>query len=327
MVKMRNNVYGLIGIGVRHANWNAGWDNLPKRNADDIVTGSPYALQFCIKNQWDNEEGRVLGVKTIQSSGICNTISQRYKDLFKKEDKGIDYKKDSKEEQKLKYMLVRNNLLSCKDVLNFGVAYTGATTINIKGVVQFTDGENKYEDTIIIEEKGLSPYGNSKKKDVTMSTNWTKYITDEAHYVYDFSIFPKEYDKYINDGFKGYTEADYEEFKKAVLIGVSNYNSKTKAGCKNEFGMFIKVKENNNYLLDLNCLQDYIRVYKNDEDKIVYDLITINDLLNKVLDKIEDVEIYYNPRTVDIKGIEKSKTIKIFDLITKKKIPEEGDNN
>ena len=151
-----------------------------------------------------------------------------------------------------------------------------------------------------------------------MNTNGTKYITDEAHYVYDFSVFPKEYDKYINDGFEGYTEEDYEDFKKAGLIGVSNYNSKAKAGCKNEFAMFIKIKEDNNYLLDLNCLQDYVKVYKNDEEKIIYDLTTIGNLLNDVSDKIEDIEVYYNPRTVELKGIYKDKLVKVFDLITRK---------
>ncbi|BDR74292.1 hypothetical protein K144316041_p21310 (plasmid) [Clostridium tetani] len=316
-MKMNNNVYGIMGIGVKNGNWNAGWDQRPKTNGEDIIKGSSYALQYCIKNQWNNIGKKVFGIKTMQKEGTCTTLTQRYTFLFDEEDKGIN-KKDKDKVEKIKR--VKNNLLSCKDVLHFGVAYTGATNMNIKGLVQFTDGENKFEETNIIDEKILSPFGNPKADDPTMNTNGTKYITDEAHYIYDFSVFPKEYNKYIDDGFDGYTEEDYEDFKKVSLIAVSNYNSKAKAGCKNEFAMFIKIKEGSNYLLDLNNLQDYVKVYKDDDDKIFYDLSMINNLIDNVKEKIEDIEIYYNPRTVELEGFNKNEKTTIFDLITRKEI-------
>lgn len=318
-MSMKNNIYGLIGIGVKNANWNAGWDKLPKRNGEDVIKGSSYALQYCIKKQWENEGKRILGIKTMQNNGSCTTLEQRYIDIFGYKDEGINKNdKDDVKEKKIK--TVRNNLLRCPDILNFGIAYTGATPMSMRAVVQFTDGENKYEDTMIIEEKILSPYSNPNSEDATMNTNGTKFTTDEAHYVYDFSIFPKEYDKYINEGFDGYTEKDYEDFKKASLIAVSNYNSKAKAGCKNEFAMFIKAKESENYLLDLNCLQDYVKVYKNDDDEIIYDLTIVGNLLDEIINKIEDVEVYYNPRTIGVKGIKKNEKIKMFDIITRKEL-------
>lgn len=318
-MKMNNNVYGIMGIGVKNGNWNAGWDQRPKTNGEDIIKGSSYALQYCIKNQWNNIGKKVFGIKTMQKEGTCTTLTQRYTFLFDEEDKGIN-KKDKDKDKVEKIKRVKNNLLSCKDVLHFGVAYTGATNMNIKGLVQFTDGENKFEETNIIDEKILSPFGNPKADDPTMNTNGTKYITDEAHYIYDFSVFPKEYNKYIDDGFDGYTEEDYEDFKKVSLIAVSNYNSKAKAGCKNEFAMFIKIKEGSNYLLDLNNLQDYVKVYKDDDDKIFYDLSMINNLIDNVKEKIEDIEIYYNPRTVELEGFNKNEKTTIFDLITRKEI-------
>jgi CRISPR-associated protein Csh2 len=324
METMKNNVYGLLGIGVRNSMWNAGFDKLPKRDGQDIIKGSSYALQFCIKNQWYNKGERVLGIKTFQANGDCSDINQRYFDLFNEEDV-TEPKKDKKESDE-QYNLrkqtrierTRNNIVGCKDVLNFGIAYTGANSMSIRGIVQLADGINKYEDTNIVEEQILSPYSNSNKEDTTMSTLGTKYTTDEAHYVYDFSVFPTEYNKYINSEFKGYTKDDYEDFKKTSLIAVSNYNSKAKSGCKNEFAMFIKVKENQNYLLDLNCLQDYVQVYK--EDKIVYDLTLLEDLLLKLTDKIEDIEMYYNIRTIKVKGEFESLNIRKFDLITMEEI-------
>jgi CRISPR-associated protein Csh2 len=279
-MEMNYNVFGLIGIGVNNANWNAGFDKLPKRDGNDIIKGSTYALQYCIKNQWLNRGERVLGMKTLQSNGTCNKLSERYFNIFEVLDEKVD-KKDTEEEKINKIETVRNNLLSCKDINNFGIAYTGANSLHIKGVVQFTDGINKYEDTNIVEEQILSPYANSAKEDTTTSTLGTKYTTDEAHYVYDFSIFSKEYNKYICDGYKGYTVEDYNNFKDTSLIAVSNYNSKAKAGCKNEFAMFIEIKEEYNYLLDLNYLQEYVKVTK--EDKVIYDLTELTELLNKVI--------------------------------------------
>lgn len=308
-MKMNNNVYGIIGIGVKNANWNAGWDKLPKRNGIGIIKGSSYALQYCIKNQWNVKDEKVFGLKTFQEDGECSILAKRYEDLFSEKDK------------KGKGMVnkVRNNLLSCRDILNFGIAYTGINGMSIKGLVQFTDGENKYLETNIIEEKILSPFANPSKDSAIMNTNGTKYTTDEAHYIYDFSIFPKEYNKYIDDIFKGYTEDDYENFKQTSLIAVSNYNSKAKAGCKNEFGMFIKVKEGENYLLDLNYLQDYVKVTKNKKDIIVYDLTLISDILNKVGNKIENIEIYYNTRTVELL-FDKTNNTKIYDIVTREEI-------
>lgn len=314
---MKNNVFGLIGIGVRNANWNADFDGLPKRDGNDIYKGSPYALQYCMKSQWINRGKRVLGIKTIKPNGACSKLKERYFDLFKIEDTKID-KKDSDDVRQNKIETVRNNLLSCKDVKNFGVAYTGENAMSIKGVVQFTDGVNKYENANLVNEQILSPYANSNKDETSTSTLGTKHTLDEAHFIYDFSIFPREYDKYICDDFEGYTEEDYEDFKKVSLIAVSNYNSKTKAGCKNEFAMFIKVKEEHNYLLDLNYLQDYVKVYK-EENKVIYDLSLLNDLLTKVADKIENIEMYYNPRTINVSNFNKINT-KVYDLITMEEI-------
>ncbi|MBU3092740.1 type I CRISPR-associated protein Cas7 [Clostridium sp. CF011] len=316
-MEMIYNVFGLIGVRVNNANWNAGFDKLPKRDGNDVIKGSTYALQYCIKNQWLNRGERVLGIKTLRANGGCNKLSERYFDLFEEEDKKVD-NKDSEEIKQKKIGSVVTNLLSCKDVNNFGVAYTGVNSMSIKGVVQFTDGINKYEDTNIVEEQILSPYANPKKGDVTRSTLGTKYTTDEAHYVYDFSVFPKEYNKYKINGFKGYTEEDYKDFKMTSLIAVSNYNSKAKAGCKNEFAMFIEAKEECNYLLDLNYLQEYVKVYK--EDKVVYDLTSLGELLNKVVDKIKNIEIYYNFRTIEVKGMIESNLVKNYDLITREEL-------
>lgn len=319
---MKNNRYMVLGIMAKNSNWNADFNNRPRMDAKGNYKASPYCLGYVIKNQWKNRGERVFGIKTYQEDGSCTTLPQRYCILFGEEDK------------KAEINTIRNNLFTCKDMLNFGMAYTGSKQVTARGVVQFTDGENKYSDSELLEEEMLSPYGlvkeskGKKKSDgneeegtqTKTSTLGLRCILDEAHFLYSGTVFPREYDEYVNDEFKGYTDEDYEDFKNIALIAVSNYNSKTKAGCKNEFGLFVTVKEDQNYKIDLASLTDYIKVYKNDEDtKIVYDLTEVNQLLKDMESDIENVEVYYNPRTVEITEITTTNT-KIFDLITRKEL-------
>ena len=313
---MKNNVYGILGIGVRNGLWNADFDGQSKRDGNGIIKGSSYALQYCIKRQWDRNHQNIMGLKTMKEDGTCLKIEEKYYKIFHETDKKPTKKKDD-------YSTILNNLLKCKDVLHFGVTYTGKPNVNIQGLLQFSEGINLYHDTHEDVEAIITPYANQvAKEDKKNATTGARMLLDEAHYIYDFSLFPKEYDKYISDDFKGYTKEDYEDFKNQSIIAVSNYNSKAKAGCKNEFAMFIETKEDTNYLLDLNCLNEYINIYKNNDsdNKIIYDLKIIAELLNALKEKIDKVEMFYNPRTVEIKGIKKNDRINIYDLITREKL-------
>ena len=72
-------------------------------------------------------------------------------------------------------------------------------------------------------------------------------LTDEAHYFYGFCINPSAYDEYkniLNDPHFGYSDSDYEKFKKAARFAATNFNSNSKFGCENEFAMFIETAEN-----------------------------------------------------------------------------------
>lgn len=315
---MENNIYGILGIGVRNALWNADFNNEPKTDGNDIIKGSSYALKYCIKKQWNSLNQRVFGLKTFKTNGECNQITERFYNLFGEEDVKLPKKPTEKEKEEA-ISTVFNNLITCKDVLNFGIAYTGNNTLSLQGVVQISDGINLYPYTIVNHENILSSFATTEGN--KMSTIGDKCTVNEAHYIYDFSIFPKEYDKYISDKFEGYKREDYEDFKKQSLIAVSNYNSNAKKGCKNEFAIFIETKEETNYQLDLNCLQQYIKIDKNKvNNNVIYDLTKLFKLLDGLTDKIKSIELFYNPRTVEIKGVKKNGIIKIYDLITKEEL-------
>lgn len=280
---MKNMVYGVMGIRVRNGMFNAAWDKYPVRDAKDNIIASPYALQYCMKEEWKRRGSNVLGLKEVKEDGTYCTLKGKYELMFGKKSKKTD---------------TLNNLLGCKDVLNFGVVYTEKPNIAIRGTVQFSTGINKYKDTEILERTVLSPYASDEGK--SMTTNGEEIFLDEAHYIYDYVLNPNEYDQYINDEFEGYTEKHYEDFKETSLVAVTKTNSKTKKGCYNEFALFIKMKEDICFLA-LNDLQQYIEVYK-EENKIIYDLTTLSSILNKIKDKIESVEMYYLDNVINIKG-------------------------
>ena len=285
-------VYGIIGIKAKMANWNADFTGRPKSTSDGSIFGSDKALKYPMKKMWENEGKNVLYIKSWKeveskkkdegNSLVPNTLSDRYNKFFKEIDKTTNTKD------------VLQNLFSCIDVKNFGATFAEEKqNISITGAVQFGQGFNKFEDTNVEIQDILSPFADSTKEDAKQSTLGTKITVDEAHYFYGFSINPKTYDEYKNmiDDFEGYTNDDYEEFKKVAKVSATAYNTNSKFGCENEFALFVECNDEECYLPDLS---DYIKF---DSDKRSVDLSNIESMIEG---KYEKVEIFYNPFKIDV---------------------------
>lgn len=300
-MRMNNNVYGILGLEAINSNWCAGFDGMPKTDGGEYIKGSPYSLQYTMKRLWSAKGEKVLGLKGVdEKTGKILTLEGKFNNV-------TEVKADKEDE-------VLKGLLSCKDVKNFGVVFAvKKVNLGLQGVVQIQDGLNKFEDTQINIETILSPYVNSNKSDNSMTTNGTRITTNEAHYLYPFSVNPIELDEY--------TEEDYKDFKDVSLKSVTIYNSKAKAGCKNEFGLFVKVKQEYNYQLALGDLTQYVKVYKDENSKVIYDLSELNKLLLDCKDKIESIEIYYRSIKNKVIGIDNENLqVKSFDIITGKEL-------
>lgn len=263
-----NRVYGVIGIKAKMANWNADFTGRPKSTSNGDIFGSDKALKYPMKKMWENEGKKVLFIKSWKEdkgSIVPNQLGERYTSLFGV----IDKKTETKE--------VMNNLFNAIDVKNFGATFAvEGQNISITGAVQFGQGFNKFDDTNIEIQDILSPFQNSKKEDSQQSTLGTKITVDEAHYFYGFSINPKNYDEYKNllgNDFQGYTEADYQEFKKVAKVSATAYSTNSKFGCENEFALFVECSDAQTYLPDLS---DYIEF---DSDKREVDLTKIEELV------------------------------------------------
>lgn len=309
---MKNRVYGVIGIVSKMANWNADFTGYPKTTSDGNTFGSDKALKYPMKKMWENQGEKILYIKSMKLSekkGVVSlvprSLQERYEHLYNEDLKKC---KDSK--------VVLTNLFRALDVKNFGATFAeSGNNISITGAVQIGQGFNKYEGTSPEEQQILSPFRDASKDNSTEnseeaknSTLGTKIVSNEAHYFYPFVINPLAYEEYKELGVTdGYTEKDYNKFKEAALVSTTSFATNAKVGCENEFALFVETEDD----LYLPNLAEFITFTKGEQKNII--AINCEDLLNSLKDKINKVEIYYNPYTTIIKSnIEEAKTFNIF---------------
>ncbi len=299
MEEMKNRVYGVVGIKSIMANWNADFTGNPKTTSDGKIFGSDKAFKFPIKKMWETQGKKVLYVKSYKNEKDniqAQNLSERFNELF-----SADLKSMKKKEEIFK------KLFSAIDVLNFGATFAEEkNNISITGAVQIGQGYNKYDNTNIEIIDILSPFRDSKKEDAQNSSIGTKIVSDEAHYMYPFSVNPQNYDVYkeVLGEFAAYTKEAYNEFKKGCLVAATAYNTNSKMGCENEFAIFVECKEESK--LYLANLDQYIKFEKCQEGKDIIDITELSKLLKNYKAEIENVEVYYNKYTIEIKGMEEN---------------------
>lgn len=319
---MKNRVYGVIGIVSKMANWNADFTGYPKTTSDGDTFGSDKALKYPMKKMWENQGEKILYIKSMKLS----PYEKKGKD--KKVEKGIALGPRSLKER-YEYLnggcnlsdckdskIVLTNLFNSLDVKNFGATFAeSGNNISITGAVQIGQGFNKYDGTSPEEQQILSPFRDASKdnanedsEEAKNSTLGTKIVSNEAHYFYPFVINPMAYKEYIElEVTDGYTEDDYAKFKQASLVSVTSFATNAKVGCENEFALFVETESD----LYLPNLSEFIKFTKGDEKNTIE--IQCSSLLNSLKDRINNIEIYYNPYTTIIESeIEGAKKLNIF---------------
>lgn len=311
---MDKKVYGALGISAIMSNWNANFDGTPKALNDGTIYGTDKALKFTMKRLWEQQGENVLYIKSMkivsekngQVSYVPKTLKERYEEIFH-----ID---DLKKEKNT--IEVMRNIMSLKDVKNFGATFTEAShNFAIQGAVQIGQGINFYENTVVNQEKILSPFKNANEKDAKQTSIGTKATVNEAHYLYPFTINPLIYDKLQKlEITEGYTEKDYMDFKETALKSVSMYDSNTKQGCDNEFAIFIET-EKDTYIPNI---LSYISLEEGENRMKYYSLSKeFVDLLELLGSRILKVEIFYNPATVCVNHID---VAEFYNIISREKL-------
>ena len=298
---MNKRVYGILGISSIMGNWNADFSGYPKTTTDGNVFGSDKALKYPMKKMWDNEDKKVIYIKSLNKDLIPRTLKERYVKTFNDDDL-----KDTTK--------VLTNLMTAVDVKNFGATFAEAgCNIAITGAVQIGQGFNKYEDSTPQEQPILSPFADATDKDAKNSTIGTKITSNEAHYFYPFVINPLAYKELIELGVtEGYTEEDYHNFRRTALVSATSFATNSKVGCENEIALFVETKADA-YLPNLS---EYIQFKKGTDKNIIK--IQCTELLHELGEQIEKVDIYYNPHTTVLEGV--SEDINLYDIRTQKEV-------
>ncbi len=318
---MNKRVYGVLGISSVMANWNADFSGYPKTTSDGETFGSDKALKYPMKKMWDDEGKKVLYIKSMKLSDegkkgevtlIPKTLKERYEQLFQV--------KDLKNCKNVKEVLT--NLMSAVDVKNFGATFAeSGSNISITGAVQIGQGFNKYSGTNPEEQQILSPFrtakkdksnssneGEGEKEEAKNSTLGTKIVSNEAHYFYPFVINPLAYKEFKELGVtEGYTEEDYQNFRRTALVSATAFATNSKVGCENEFALFVETTPDT-YLPNLS---EYIEFEKGEKKNVIN--LNCTEILEAMKDRILKMDVYYNPYTTELKGAE---CMKLYDIRT-----------
>ncbi|MFL0194943.1 type I CRISPR-associated protein Cas7 [Clostridium sp. WILCCON 0269] len=308
-----NRIYGVIGIKAIMANWNADFSGYPKTIGDGSIFGSDKALKYSIKKYWDDLGEKILYIKSFKTDKDKirpRSLEERYNQVFNT----TLTKKDKSED-------VIKNLFSTLDVKSFGATFAEeGNNISITGAVQIGQGFNVYKSSNSEEQQILSPFRNDKKssgneeaKEANQSTLGTKIVSDEAHYLYPFYINPIAYREYVQMGLTdGYTEEDYKKFKEGALIGATALNTNAKAGCENEFALFVETDEKT-YLPNLTQFMDFDK----DDDECILEF-NLNQVLDGIKGSIKNIEVYYNDYKLKVENIPEG--AKVFNIFTRKEV-------
>lgn len=316
---MNKRIYGVIGISSIMANWNADFSGYPKTISDGRTFGSDKALKYPMKKMWENEGKKVLYIKSMkftenkgETSLVPRSLKERYDFLF-----GEASKEDAKNSKK-----VLTNLMAAVDVKNFGATYAeSGNNIAITGAVQIGQGFNVYDQTEPQEQQILSPFRDASKDsskegekgEAKNSTLGTKIVSDEAHYMYPFVINPQAYKELVElEVTDGYTQEDYENFKRTSLVCATSYATNSKEGCENEFALFVETEPD----VYLPNLTSYISFRKAEDKNII--TLSCGKLIGDLGERILSVEIYYNPDTLRMEqDIERAR---VYNILTQKEV-------
>ena len=304
-------MYGVIGISSVMANWNADFSGFPKTTSDGETFGSDKALKYPMKKMWESEGKKVLYIKSMRltkdgTALIPRTLKERYEMLFQIED--LAACKDVKQ--------LLSNLMTAVDVKNFGATFAEAkNNISITGAVQFGQGFNKYEGTNPEEQQILSPFRDAKdaNEEAGNSTLGTKIVSNEAHYFYPFVINPLAYKEFVELGVtEGYTEEDYQNFRRTALVSATSFATNSKEGCENEFALFVET-DSDTYLPNLS---EYIVFEKTQKKNVIR--MECGDFLKEFGESVRKIDVYYNPYTTELEGVSEQMTV--YDIRTQKEV-------
>lgn len=306
-----NRVFGLSIIKAINSNFNADFTGQPRTLPDGRVYATDKALKYSIRHYLKQQypEEKILYYKRLNEKTNPYSLAELY-DVVGLGKLDNDYKDKHK---------VLRNVLSCLDIRLFGSTFApkkGDMKVNLSvhGPVQINHGINQYHrngQTIdeIYSEQITAPFRSDNSKsneEAEQTTIGRQSKLREGHYAYHFSINPKNLEPLVNlvnekqgNAVSGLTNEDVTKLKEALRVGVTHFDSSSKAGSDNELLLWVQLKENNKRVLP--SFSEMVRVTRQN-GKVEIDLTQLSQLLKQIASDIENTEIYYLPENSQLKG-------------------------
>lgn len=305
-----NRVFGLAIIKAINSNFNADFTGQPRTLPDGRVYATDKALKYSIrhylKQQYPDE--KILYYKRLNKNTNPYSLAELY-DVV-----GLG-KFDEDFEDK---HTVLKNILSCLDVRLFGSTFApkkGSNTVNLSvhGPVQINHGINQYykdgqSNDEIYSEQITAPFRSDKAstEEAEQSTIGRQSKLREGHYAYHFSINPKNLQPLVDlvnekteSTANGLLYKDIAKLKEAMRVGVTHFDSSSKAGSDNELLFWVQLKKESKHVLP--SFTEMVKVQRTN-GKVEIDLSALSELLKNLNNDIELMELYYLPENTIIKG-------------------------
>ena len=111
---------------------------------------------------------------------------------------------------------------------------------------------------------------------------------------------------------EGYTEEDYQNFRRTALVSATSFATNSKEGCENEFALFVETDPD----IYLPNLSEYIVFEKMQKKNVIR--IECSDFLKEFGESIRKIDVYYNPYTTELEGV--SEQMAVYDIRTQKEV-------
>ena len=252
------NYNGIVVVNAKNANFNAGFDGLPRRLPTGRIFATDKALKYCIREYLSKTEPVfVQRTKDFQDRKDGSRV-ERYMTL-----KENYLKKCDKEEMPKDEGVIISDLKGFIDIRLFGVVFAVDSNISMTGPCQINYGVNRFEGSNIFSSEILSPYRNpnEKSKDAQQTTIGEESRADNVYYVYDVCLNMNSAEK---QGIE-VTDDDIGKLKNALKYAVGDVTSTTMFGCETVSMLWFR----NNDDRIFNNLNSLVEIYESDDGTVV----------------------------------------------------------
>ena len=330
--QFKNRVFGAVIVKSINSNFNADFTHNPRTLPDGVVYSTDKALKYAIKDYFRKNFHDVVlfYVKRLNENLNPLTLDETLKEIFGEyPTKAKPKKKEDKEQKEVTdRKAVLEKLLTALDIRLFGATFAGIVNISIHGPVQINHGVNKFPENEIYNEDILSPFRNPSEAgsdEKEMSTIGNQSNLKEGHYVFHFSINPKNTEEFYqmvnqakpDDEKLCLSIEDINKLKEAMNKAVTALDSSRKIGSENEATIWVQLKEDSRKVIP--SFTELITVERN-KDIVIIHCSKVEKILSEIQQDIEQVEIYYNPIITQIVGCPKNSFTKHYNILNNQEI-------